>query len=70
MDLFKNFYKSFTYTYHADCDDEVANNMLFINLFSLIAFLLFLLEAVIGFFTGKISISLVLIMAALLIFAN
>jgi CheY-like chemotaxis protein/signal transduction histidine kinase len=70
MKIFKNFYKSFTYSYHDDCDDEVANKMLFINLFSLIAFILFLLEALIGLFIDKIPNSLVLIVAALLIFAN
>ncbi len=70
MDLFKNFYKSFTYSYHKDYDDEVANNMLFINLFSLIAFLLFVLEAIIGFLTARIPISMVLMIAALLVFAN
>jgi CheY-like chemotaxis protein/signal transduction histidine kinase len=70
MDLFRNFYKSFTYSFHDDCDDEVANKMLFINLFSLVAFFLFLLEAVIALFTGKISTSVVLIIAAFLIFAN
>lgn len=70
MDLFKNFYKSFTYKFHDDCDDEVANKMLFINLFSLVAFFLFILEAAIGLFVGKLSTSVVLIIAALLILAN
>ena len=70
MDLFKNFYKSFTYSFHDDCDDEVANKMLFVNLFSLVAFIIFLLEAVIALFTGKISTAIVLIIAAVLIFAN
>jgi len=44
--------------------------MLFINLFSLVAFAIFLLEAVAGFFIGKVSVSLILIIAAILIFAN
>jgi CheY-like chemotaxis protein len=70
MKAFQNFYKSFTYSFHDDCDDEVANKMLFINLFSLVAFILFILEAVIGLFTGKIATSGVLLIAAVLIFAN
>ena len=70
MDLFKNFSKSFTYSFHDDCDDEVANKMLLINLFSLVGFLLFVLEAVIGLFAGKTSISVVLFIAAILVFAN
>ena len=70
MKLFTNFYKSFTYSYHDDCDDEVANNILFINLFSLIAFFMFVLEAIAAFITKNLSTGLVLLVAAILIFAN
>ncbi len=70
MGWIANIYKSFIYTPLEGCDDEVADRLLFINLFSLVLFAGLLIYLVFSLITVQYVLASVLLLSTMLVVLN